>query len=139
MKSEFKDFLSDINRENINNKMLMLPSFVFEHAANYADLSHAYKEKKDALDVIVSTLATRIRVSLERQGKSGVTETRVKDIVAISEEVINAKKDLLLAEKRIKRAKAYLEALKTAREVLPNVSNNFREERKTTGSSLKRR
>ncbi len=139
-KEEFKEFLGDIDKSNINQKMLEIPSLVFEHSYNYSNIIYNLKELEAELEEKVLKLSISVRRQLQSTGQKNYTESKIKELVMSDENVLELKEAIRDKELKVKRSKAYLEALKTARELLPNVSNNYREERRSTEKlSSKRR
>lgn len=132
MKEEFQNFLNNIDKSNVHEKMLKIPSMVFDHGYHVEKLSYKLDIKQNELDEISASVSIMKREKAERMGIKAPSETSIKDHVTFHKDVKAIKKEIADIKFQLKQAKLYIETLKSAREMLPNAAHNYREERRST-------
>lgn len=113
-----------IDKYALDMEAISMPSIYFRYADLVREAKSVVSEKKDNLSAITAETNIRIREEASQGGKK-LTEKLVESMVDCDKEVLEAKKELRMAQADLDRLNVALSALETKKSEIDNLVKLF--------------
>lgn len=133
-KADLIKFISNTNKSNITEKMLAVPSHIYDVYILVENLEYDLRQKQNELTTIESKFFRDI--STTYKNVKTMTSTTISHHINCKPEVITKKQEIVEAQKKLGLVKAKLKALSIFSEMLTNVGHNYRMEKKTINKGV---
>lgn len=120
-----------INKGNITDAMIEQPTLIYQYGLKVEELNDKRNVLEERLEYFESNKAVTIRTKYARTKTKALSETMIKDLVNIDEEIVTKRQELIAVKKLLGLARLKMKSLEAKGISIENVGHNIREESKS--------
>lgn len=126
----------NINKGSISEALAKHPTLIYQYGVKLEELQNLKHVQEERLEYLESKKALSIRNKYSRVKSKPLSETMIKELVAVDDEIVLLRQKLNETKRLYGLAKLKMKSLEIKLSSMENIGHNIREESKSGRSKL---